>query len=141
VQAINYKTEDFVERLHALTNGRGVDVILDMVGADYLARNLQALATQGRVVVIATQGGARGEVDLLRIMQQRLTITGSTLRARSADFKHEIRQALLQTVWPLIESGAIKPIVDRIFPFEDAHAAHAHMESGKHIGKLVLSVA
>lgn len=138
-EAINYKGEDFVDRTQVLTHRRGVDVILDMVGGSYLGRNIQTLATQGRLVIIATQGGARGEVDLLRVMQQRLTITGSTLRARGVQFKRDIRDALLRTVWPLIESGKIKPIVDRVFPFSEVQSAHAHMESGQHMGKIVLT--
>ena len=139
-RGINYKNEDFVERSRALTKNRGVDVILDMVGGSYLARNMQALATQGRLVVIATQGGSKGEIDLIRIMQQRLSITGSLLRPRSAEFKREIRQALLERVWPLIGTGKIKPIVDRVFPFEKVQSAHAYMESGTHMGKIVLQL-
>jgi NADPH:quinone reductase len=138
--AIDYKKDDFVERSKALTNNRGVDVILDMVGGSYLARNIQALATQGRLVIIATQGGAKGEMDLLRVMQRRLTITGSTLRARSVEFKREIRDALRETVWPMIESGKLKPIVDRVFPFREVQSAHAHMEAGGHIGKIILQI-
>jgi NADPH:quinone reductase len=139
-RAINYKDDDFVERSKALTNHRGVDVILDMVGGSYLARNIQALATQGRLVIIATQGGTKGEMDLLRVMQHRLAITGSTLRARSVQFKREIRDALLQTVWPMIEAGKIKPIVDRVFPLSEVQSAHAHMEAGGHIGKIILQI-
>jgi NADPH2:quinone reductase len=139
-RAINYKKDDFVERSKALTNSRGVDVILDMVGGSYLARNIQALATQGRLVIIATQGGTRGEMDLLRVMQHRLTITGSTLRARTVQFKREIRDALLQTVWPMIEAGQVKPIVDRVFPFNEVQSAHVHMEAGGHMGKIILQI-
>lgn len=138
--AVNYKQEDFVAAILAATNARGVDVILDMVGGSYLARNLQSLATEGRLVIIATQDGTKGEADLLRIMQQRLTITGSTLRARSASFKATIRDEVRQTVWPLISSGRIKPVVDRVFPLIEAAAAHAYMESGGHMGKIVLRV-
>lgn len=138
--AIDYKAQDFVAEIGALTGGRGVNVVLDMVGGSYLARNLQVLATEGRLVVIATQGGVRGEVDLLRIMQQRLVLTGSTLRPRSAAFKRRLRAQLLQHVWPLIEQGRIRPIVDKVFPFVQAADAHAYMESGAHKGKIVLAI-
>jgi NADPH2:quinone reductase len=137
-RAINYKTQDFVAELATLTNKRGVDVILDMIGGSYLSRNLQALATQGRLVMIATQGGTKGEIDVLRVMQRRITITGSTLRAREVEFKQQIKAQLLQRVWPLLESGKIKPIVDKVFAMKDASAAHAHMESSAHIGKIIL---
>jgi NADPH2:quinone reductase len=138
---IDYKQEDFVERVSALTQERGVDVILDMIGGGYLARNVAALATGGRLVSIATQGGAKGELDVLRVMQRRLTIRGSTLRGRSIEFKRHIRDLLAARVWPLIESGAIKPVVDRVFPFAQAAEAHAYMESGAHMGKIVLQIA
>ncbi len=139
-KAINYKTQDFVAELLTLTNKRGVDVVLDMVGGSYLARNLQVLAIEGRLVMIATQGGAKGEMDVLRVMQRRLKITGSTLRAREVEFKRQIKARLLEHVWPLLENGTIKPIVDKVFPMQDAAAAHAHMESSAHIGKIVLRV-
>jgi NADPH:quinone reductase len=138
--AINYRTKDFVAEIAAATDKRGVNVILDMIGGSYLPRNLQALATEGRLVMIATQGGSKGEVDVLRIMQQRLLVTGSTLRARSADFKRAMRAQLEQHVWPLIASGRIRPIVDKVFPIEAAGAAHTYMESGEHKGKIILSV-
>jgi NADPH:quinone reductase len=140
-RAINYKSEDFAAVARSETGGKGVNVILDMVGGDYVARNLLALATEGRLVMIATQGGTKGEVDVLRIMQQRLVITGSTLRPRSSAFKREIRDRLAQRVWPLLESGALKPIVDKVFPLEQASKAHEHMERGAHIGKIILGVA
>jgi NADPH:quinone reductase len=140
-RAINYRSQDFVEVIAAETGGKGVNVILDMIGGGYVARNLQALATEGRLVMIATQGGAKGEVDVLRIMQQRLVVTGSTLRARSSDFKRAIRDQLATHVWPLIASGRIRPIVDTVFPFERAGDAHAYMESGAHKGKIVLCMA
>jgi NADPH:quinone reductase len=137
-RAINYKTQDFVAELSTVTNKQGVDVILDMIGGSYLARNLQALAVEGRLVVIATQGGPKGEIDVLRVMQRRLKITGSTLRAREVEFKRQIKTQLLAHVWPLIERGKIKPVVDRIFSMKDSAAAHALMESSAHIGKIVL---
>ncbi len=140
-RAIDYKREDFVERIAAFTEGRGVDVVLDMVGGRYLPRNVQALAIEGRLVVIAAQGGRAGEIDLLQLMQKRLVVTGSLLRPRDAEFKGRIRDALEQNVWPLIESGQFKPIIDRVFPLTEAAAAHAYMESGTHMGKIVLEVA
>lgn len=136
--AINYRSGDFVAEIAKATEKRGVNVILDMIGGSYVQRNLQALATEGRLVMIATQGGLQGEVDVLRIMQQRLVVTGSTLRARSIEFKQEMRDRLLQHVWPLIANGRIRPIVDKVFEFEEAAAAHAYMESGTHKGKIVL---
>ncbi|HLS80590.1 MAG TPA: NAD(P)H-quinone oxidoreductase [Steroidobacter sp.] len=139
-RAINYREEDFVAVLAEQTNGAGVDVVLDMVGGSYLARNLQSLAVQGRLVMIAAQGGAKGEVDVLRIMQRRLVVTGSTLRARSSQFKREIRAKLLQHVWPLFADGTIRPVVDKVLPFERAAEAHAYMESGAHKGKIILQL-
>jgi NADPH:quinone reductase len=140
VQAINYKAEDFVAALAAATQGRGVNVVLDMVGGSYLQRNVQALATEGRLVIIATQGGAQGQLDISRVMQQRLIVTGSTLRARSVEFKSQIKAKLLQHVWPLIADGTVKPIVDKAFPLARAGEAHAYMESGAHKGKIILTV-
>ena len=140
-RAINYKSEDFTAVVHAETGGKGVNVILDMIGGSYVPRNLQALATEGRLVMIATQGGVKGEIDVLRIMQQRLVVTGSTLRSRSSAFKREIAEKLAQRVWPLLAQGSIKPIVDKVFPLAQASQAHAYMESGAHKGKIVLSVA
>jgi NADPH2:quinone reductase len=137
-RAIDYKTQDFVAEIQSATDKRGVDVILDMVGGKYLARNLETLAVEGRLVVIATQGGTKGEADILRVMQRRLTITGSTLRARQVEFKQRIKAQLLHTVWPLLESGAIKPIIDSVYPMKDVAAAHARMESSAHMGKIVL---
>jgi NADPH:quinone reductase len=139
-RAINYKTEDFVAEIAKETGGRGVDVLLDMVGGSYVARNLQVLATEGRLVMIATQGGAKGEIDVLRIMQQRLLITGSTLRPRSAEFKRAIRDQLLQNVWPLLAAGRIRPVVDSVFALAEASKAHARMEGGEHKGKIILAV-
>jgi NADPH2:quinone reductase len=137
-RAIDYKTEDFVAEIGKETAGRGVNVVLDMVGGSYVARNLQVLATEGRLVMIATQGGAKGEVDVMRIMQQRLVITGSTLRTRSAEFKRAIRDQLLEHVWPLLAAGRIRPVVDSVFALAEAGKAHARMEGGEHKGKIIL---
>ena len=139
-QAINYKTQDFVAEIAALTHRKGANVILDMVGGNYVARNLQSLATEGRLAMIAAQGGSKGEIDVLRIMQQRLVVTGSTLRTRDSAFKGMIKAKLLEHVWPLIESGRIRSIVDRVFPMEHAAQAHAYMESSEHKGKIVLKI-
>lgn len=136
--AINYRTEDFVAAVVAATDRRGVDVILDMVGGPYLSRNLQSLAVAGRLAMIATQGGRTGEVDVLLVMQRRLTITGSTLRPRAVEFKQRIKAQLLATVWPLLERGAIKPVIDSVYPMGEAAKAHARMESGAHMGKIML---
>jgi NADPH:quinone reductase len=140
-RAIDYRREDFVGVVRQLTNGRGADVILDMVGADYFARNIDALAVEGRLVEIATLQGAKTELNIQTIMQRRLTITGSTLRARSIEDKGAIARAVHQHVWPLLESGAVKPVVHTTFPLREAAAAHRLMESSAHIGKIVLTVA
>ncbi len=140
-KGINYKTEDFVEVLRDLTGGRGVDVILDMVAGSYVARELQCLADDGRLVTIATLGGAKGEIDMSQVMRRRLTITGSTLRPRPVAFKAAIASKLKTQVWPLIEAGKIKPIIFRTFPLAHASQAHVLMESSEHIGKIVLEVA
>ncbi len=137
-RAINYRSEDFVEVVKALTHDRGVDVILDMVAGGYVARELSALATGGRLVLIATLGGSKGEINMGEILRRRLTITGSTLRARSVDFKAQIAGDLKAQVWPLIEDGRIKPVVYKVFPAEQAAEAHALMESSEHVGKIVL---
>jgi NADPH:quinone reductase len=140
-RAIDYKSEDFVVEIGKTTDGRGVDVVFDMVGGSYVPRNLQVLATQGRLVMIATQGGAKGEIDVLRIMQQRLVITGSTLRPRPVEFKRAIRDQLLANVWPLIAAGRIRPIVDSVFALAQAPQAHARMESSEHMGKIILALS
>jgi len=137
-RAINYRTSDFVEVVKALTNDRGVDVILDMVAGGYVARELSALATGGRIVLIATLGGSKAELNMGEILRRRLTVTGSTLRARSVEFKAQIAQELKTKVWPLIEEGRIKPVVFRVFPAAQAAEAHALMESSEHIGKIML---
>ncbi|MEM5317968.1 NAD(P)H-quinone oxidoreductase [Paraburkholderia sp. JHI869] len=137
-RAINYRDSDFVEVVKALTNDRGVDVILDMVAGGYVARELSALATGGRIVLIATLGGSKAELNMGEILRRRLTVTGSTLRARSVEFKAQIAQELKAKVWPLIEEGRIKPVVFRVFPAAQAAEAHALMESSEHIGKIML---
>ena len=136
--AINYREEDFVDRVKALTEGRGVDVILDMVGGDYLPRDIRCLADDGRIAIIGLQGGTTAELPLAQILLRRLTITGSTLRPRSVAYKTDIARALRETVWPLIERGTIRAMIDQRFALEQATQAHRHMESGAHIGKLVL---
>src|SRR5438552_7670164 len=138
-RAINYRETDFLAATRDLTGGRGVDVILDMVGGEYFARNVDALAVEGRLVEIATLHGARAEITIPTIMQRRLTITGSTLRARSVAEKGAIARAVQANVWPLVESGAVKPIIFRTFPLASASEAHRLLESGQHIGKLVLT--
>jgi NADPH2:quinone reductase len=138
--AFNYKTQDFVAEIRKATAERGVDVILDMVGASYLERNLQALAEQGRLVIIAAQGGSKAQIDLMSLMQRRLHVTGSMLRTRPVEFKRSIRDKLLQHVWPLFGTGKMKAVVDRTFDFADAAAAHAYMESSAHKGKIVLTL-
>jgi NADPH:quinone reductase len=137
-RAINYRQDDFVEQIEGLTGGRGVDLILDMVGGEYVARNLSALAVEGRLVQIGLLGGDSAPVDFRRILSKRLTVTGSTLRPRSVAEKGQIATALRHEVWPLIEQGRVKPIVYRIFPLNEAAAAHRLMESSEHIGKIVL---
>lgn len=139
-RAINYKTEDFVAVIAEETGKRGVNVLLDMIGGSYLSKNIACLATEGRMVIIATQGGVKGEADLLRVLQRRLVITGSTLRPRDVTFKRGIKSQLLEVVWPLLARGELKPIVDKVFPLERANEAHAYMESSAHRGKIVLAV-
>jgi putative PIG3 family NAD(P)H quinone oxidoreductase len=139
--AINYKTRDFVEAVRELTNGRGVDVILDIIAGGYVARNLSALAVDGRLVQIGMQSGeSTVSVDLWRILSRRLTVTGSTLRPRSVEEKGRIATALRREVWPLLESGEVKPVIYKTFPLQDAAAAHRLMETSDHIGKIVLTV-
>jgi NADPH:quinone reductase-like Zn-dependent oxidoreductase len=137
-RAINYREADFVAAIRDLTGGRGVDVVLDMVGGEYFARNIEALAVEGRLVEIATQRGAKAELIIPTIMQRRLTITGSTLRPRSVAEKGALARAVHANVWPLVESGAVKPVVFRTFPLARAADAHRLLESSEHIGKLVL---
>ena len=139
-RAINYRTEDFVEVTKSATGGHGVDVILDMIGGEYVPREIAALAEEGRLVLISTMGGAKAEIDLRAVMGRRLTITGSTLRARSSEFKGGIARSLRANVWPLLESGSVKPVVHATFPLERAGEAHRLMESSEHIGKIVLTL-
>jgi NADPH2:quinone reductase len=139
-RCIDYRNEDFVEAVRQLTGGKGVDVILDMVGGDYVPRELKCLATDGRLSLIALLGGTRATLDLSDILFRRLTITGSTLRPRSVDYKTSIALALRQRVWPLLESGAIRPVIYKTFPLAQAAQAHTLMESSTHIGKIVLEV-
>ena len=136
--AINYRSLDFVAEVARITNGRGVDVILDMVAGAYVARELKCLAEDGRLVFIAVQGGVEAQIDAGVVLRRRLTITGSTLRPRPVAFKAAIAKALRTTVWPWIEAGRVKPVIHQVFPAEQAAAAHTLMESNQHIGKLVL---
>jgi NADPH2:quinone reductase len=139
-RCVNYREADFVDVINKLTAGRGVDVVLDMVGAEYFARNIDALAIEGRLVEIATLRGVKAELNIQTVMQKRLTITGSTLRARPVAEKGAIAAAVRANVWPLLESRAVKPIVYQTFPLRDAAAAHALMESSQHVGKIVLVI-
>ena len=138
-EAINYKTSDFVEEVKRLTKGQGVNVILDMVAGSYVAREIECLAEDGRIAIIAVQGGVKAEVNAGLVLRKRLTITGSTLRPRSVEFKAAIAKALKDKVWPLIARGAIKPVIHSTFAAADAAKAHALMESNSHIGKIVLT--
>jgi NADPH2:quinone reductase len=140
-RAINYKEEDFAAVVKELTGGKGVDVVLDMVGGDYVARELSCLADDGRIVFIALLGGAKANVDLGQVLRRRLTITGSTLRPRPVAFKAQIARELRQRVWPLLAAGTIKPVIYKTFPLAAAAEAHALMESSAHVGKIVLDVA
>lgn len=137
-RAINYKTEDFVAVVKALTGGKGVNVVLDMVAGSYVQRELECLALDGRLVLIATLGGASGPVNFSDLMRRRLTVTGSSLRPRPVAFKTAIAEKLTTRVWPLIESGAIKAVIHQTFPLAEAAAAHRLMESSQHIGKILL---
>ncbi|AKJ68559.1 NAD(P)H quinone oxidoreductase [Pandoraea thiooxydans] len=138
-RGINYKSEDFAQVVKELTGGRGVDVILDMVGGAYLPREIDCLATDGRIAVIALLGGAKAPLDLGQVLRRRLTITGSTLRPRSVAFKADVAARLKERVWPLLSNGAIRPVIYRTFSATDASQAHALMESSAHIGKIVLT--
>ena len=139
-RAVNYKTSDFVEAISELTSGRGVNMILDIIGGDYLERNLKALAMDGRLIQIGLQGGAKTGIDLRTLMQRRLTLTGSTLRPRSVAEKAAIARDLEQHVWPLLSSGTVAPVIDRLLPLENAAEAHRLLESGDVVGKIVLTV-
>ncbi|MQR01164.1 NAD(P)H-quinone oxidoreductase [Glaciimonas soli] len=140
VRGINYRTEDFVEAVKKMTDGKGVDVILDMVAGDYVPREIDCLANDGRLVFIATLGGSKAQIDFRQIMMRRLTITGSTLRPRTIAFKAAIAKQLHEQVWPLFEAGKIKPVIYQTFPLEQAAQAHTLMESSSHVGKIMLTL-
>ena len=139
-KAFNYKTQDWAEELKKATGGNGVNVILDMVGGDYVPKELKSLAVDGRLVMIAFLGGMKAEIDLSVVMSKRLQITGSTLRPRTIEFKGEVAKSLRERVWPLIDAGKIKPVIYKTFPLAEAAEAHKLMETSQHIGKIVLTV-
>lgn len=138
--AINYREEDFVERIRAFTDGEGVDVILDIVGADYLARNLSLLKSKGRLVLISTLSGSQAEIDLRRLMGRRLRLIGSVLRSRSLEEKVEIKERFMDRFWSLIQDGKIQPVIDSVYPIQQANAAHRYMAENRNIGKIILKV-
>ncbi len=138
--AINYKTADFVEEVARITGGKGVEIVLDMVAGSYVPRNLKCLAEDGRHVTIAIQGGVKAEVNFAMLMTRRYTLTGSTLRPRSDEFKALLAQEIAENAWPFVESGQLRPVIDKVFPMADAAAAHAWMEAGEHVGKIVLEM-
>ena len=138
--AIDYKRQDFVEQVMAATGGRGVDIVLDMVSGDYVPRNLKCLVEDGRHVTIAVLGGAKAEINMAQLMVRRLTMTGSTMRARSDSFKALLAREIRSNAWPLFEDGTLAPVMDRRFLLREAAAAHARMEAGEHIGKIVVEV-
>jgi putative PIG3 family NAD(P)H quinone oxidoreductase len=139
-KAINYRTQDFLAEIRAATGGKGVNVILDMVGGDYVPKELKCLADDGRLVFIAMLGGSKTELDINEVLRRRLVVTGSTLRPRPVEFKGAIARSLREKVWPLIEAGKIKPVIFKTFPLAQASEAHKLMESSQHIGKIVLAV-
>jgi NADPH2:quinone reductase len=136
--AINYRTQDFVAEVQRITDKRGVNVVLDMVAGDYLAREIECLALDGRISIIAVQGGSKSALDVGAVLRKRVSIVGSTLRPRSVAYKAVLSRALREQVWPLIEAGRIKPVIHQVFPAPEAAAAHALMESSTHVGKIVL---
>jgi NADPH:quinone reductase len=140
-KAINYRTQDFGAEIKAATGGKGVNVILDMVGGDYVPRELKCLADDGRLVFIAVLGGWKTELDISEVLRRRLTLTGSTLRPRPVEFKGAVARSMREKIWPLIEAGKIKPVIYKTFPLAQASEAHKLMESSQHIGKLVLAIA
>ncbi len=140
VRGINYRTEDFVEVMRALTEGKGVDVTLDMVAGSYTARNLDIAALEGRVVVISLLGGSRAEINMGMILTKRLTLTGSTLRARTVAQKAAVADAVHKNIWPLLAAGRVRPVIHATFPLADASEAHRLMETSNHIGKIVLTL-
>ena len=135
-----YRRDDFVDAVRRETSGAGVDVILDIVGGEYFARNIECLALNGRLIQIGLLGGAQASIDLGRVMRRRLTITGSTLRVRTVEEKGELARDLEANVWPLLTSGRVAPVIDRTFPLADAAEAHRRMETSEHVGKIVLTV-
>jgi putative PIG3 family NAD(P)H quinone oxidoreductase len=139
--AINYRTQDFVEEVHRVTDRAGVNIVIDMVGGDYVPRNLACLAEEGRHVSIAVQRGANAEIPIFDVMRRRLTLTGSTLRPRPVEFKTMVADEIARTVWPYVEGGRLRPVIDKTFPLDQVDAAHERMEAGKNIGKIVLEVA
>jgi len=138
--AINYKTQDFVEEVKSFTDGMGAELVLDMVAGSYTQRNLDALGEDGRLVVIATLGGLKSEINMAKMMVKRQSITGSTLRPRTNVFKGMLADELFREVWPLVENGDLRPVMDQSFPMTEAAAAHSRMEAGEHVGKIVLEV-
>jgi NADPH:quinone reductase len=138
--AIDYKAQDFVAEVARITGGKGVNLVLDMVSGDYVPRNLKCLAEDGRHVTIAVLGGAKAELNMAVVMMRRFTLTGSTLRPRSAEFKALLAQEIAQNVWPFVEEGKLRPVMDQAFPLAEASAAHARMEAGAHVGKIVLQI-
>lgn len=138
--AINYASTDFVEAVAAITGGKGVNAVLDMVGGDYVPRNIACMADDGRHVTIAVQRGVKAEINIGAVMVKRLTLTGSTLRARSVSFKTLVTDEIMRAVWPQVAEGKLKPVIDCTFPLSEASAAHARMESGDHVGKIVLTM-
>ena len=138
--AINYRTQDFVEEVHRVTKRAGVNIVIDMVGGDYVPRNLACLAEEGRHVSIAVQRGASAEIQIFDVMRRRLTLTGSTLRPRPVEFKTMVADEIARTVWPYVEGGRLRPVIDKTFPLAEVDAAHARMEAGENIGKIVLEV-
>ena len=138
--AIDYKAADFVAEVARITDGAGVQIVLDMVAGDYVARNLNCLAPDGRHVTIAVQGGLNATINMAQVMQRRLTLTGSTLRPRTNEFKALLAQEITRLAWPLVTGGVLRPVMDQTFPLAEAAAAHARMEAGTHIGKIVLAV-
>ena len=138
--AINYKTQDFVEHARAFTDGKGANVVLDMVSGSYVARNIDALAEDGRHVTIAVLGGMNAEINMAKVMTKRVVLTGSTLRARSDEFKALLADEIHENVWQLVEDGTLRPVMDESFPLSEVAAAHARMEAGNHIGKIVLDI-
>jgi putative PIG3 family NAD(P)H quinone oxidoreductase len=138
--AVNYRTQDFVSEVAKITDGRGVAVVLDMIGGDYVPRNLKALAEEGRHVSIAFQRGAKAEIEILDVMRRRLSLTGSLLRPRPVEFKTMVADEIRETVWPYVEGGKLRPVIDSVYPLSRAAEAHARMEAGEHVGKIVLEV-